>query len=178
MDKASFIESGMNFGDYDKDKIFQFEKCIQYQNSLRNNGVKICEFMLLMDKDKNKKLIFVEAKSSCPNSETANGSHGERTSYEEYVDSIVQKMRNSVSFYASILLKRCSQDNMPFGLLMEDLSGLNIVLLLIVKNASTEWLIPIRDDLKKRLTADMRIWNISNIFAINELTAKEKRLVK
>lgn len=174
MDKVSFVESGMNFGDYDKDKIFQFEKCIQYQKLLRNNGVKICEFMLLMDK----KLIFVEAKSSCPNSETASGCHGERTSYEEYVDSIVQKMRNSVSFYASILLKRCSQDNMPFGLLMEDLSGLNIVLLLIVKNASMEWLIPIRDDLKKRLTADMRIWNISNIVVINELTAKEKRLVK
>lgn len=177
MDKVSFIESGMNFGDYDKDKIFQFEKCISYQKLLRNNGVKICEFMLLMDK----KLIFVEAKSSCPSSETANGSHRARTSYEkyeEYVDSIVQKMRNSVSFYASILLKRCSQDNMPFGLLMEDLSGLNIVLLLIVKNAGMEWLIPIRDDLKKRLTADMRIWNISNIVVINELTAKEKRLVK
>lgn len=63
---------------------------------------------------------------------------------------------------------------MPSGLLMEDLSGWNIVLLLIVKTAGMEWLIPIRDDLKKRLTADMRIWNISNIVVINELTAKEK----
>ena len=62
MDNVSFVESEMTFGEYDEDSFLRIEECIQYTERLKNNGVKICEFLLL----KGKKLVFVEAKKSCP----------------------------------------------------------------------------------------------------------------
>ena len=59
MDNVSFVESEMTFGEYDEDSFFRIEECIQYTERLKNNGVKICEFLLL----KGKKLVFVEAKN-------------------------------------------------------------------------------------------------------------------
>ena len=62
IDNVSFVESEMTFGEYDEDSFFRIEECIQYTERLKNNGVKICEFLLL----KGKKLVFVEAKKILP----------------------------------------------------------------------------------------------------------------
>ena len=55
-------ESGLRFGEYYEDQVFQIETSPQYTKSLRDNGIKSCEFILR----KGKKLYFFEAKSSCP----------------------------------------------------------------------------------------------------------------
>lgn len=170
MDNVSFIESEMTFGEYDKDSFFRIEKCIQYTEKLKNSGVKICEFLLL----KGNKLIFVEAKKSCPNSKNAEICESARIRYDKYIDDVVQKMRNSLSLYSGILLKRYTMQGMPINLCTNDISGLDIVFLLIVKNADDGWLVPMRDDLSKRMRAEMNIWKIKHFFVINEVKAREK----
>lgn len=61
------VESDMQFGEYGEGEIFQLEKCRQYTEKLRPNGIKSCEFILR----RGSKLYFVEAKKSCPRQITA-----------------------------------------------------------------------------------------------------------
>ena len=55
-------ESGLRFGEYHENQVFQIETSEQYTKSLRQNGIKTCEFILR----KGTKLYFFEAKQSCP----------------------------------------------------------------------------------------------------------------
>ena len=55
-------ESGMEFGEYDENQVFWIEASEQYTKSLRQNGIKSCEFILRRGNN----LYFIEAKSSCP----------------------------------------------------------------------------------------------------------------
>ena len=47
-------ESGLRFGEYYEDQVFQIEASEQYTKSLRQNGIKTCEFILR----KGKKLLI------------------------------------------------------------------------------------------------------------------------
>lgn len=105
-------------------------------------------------------------------------SESKREKYDKYIDDIVQKMRNSLSLYSSILLKRYTTQGVPINLCRNDISGVNIVFLLIIKNADDEWMIPIRDDLSKRMRAEMNIWESRHFLVINEAKAREKGWIK
>lgn len=39
-------ESGMEFGEYDENQVFRIEASEKYTKSLRQNGIKSCEFIL------------------------------------------------------------------------------------------------------------------------------------
>lgn len=99
-------ESGLRFGEYPEDQVFQIEACEQYTRSLRPNGIKTCEFILR----RGKKLYFFEAKSSCPRqvvrSIPENKKEEKKKAYDEFINEIVLKMRHSLSLYGNILLKR------------------------------------------------------------------------
>ena len=166
-------ESEMRFGEFPPEALFHIEKCPQYQGRLMKNGVKSCEFILKRDKT----LLFVEAKKSCPNQITAESPQEKKKKYEEFIDDITGKMRHSLATYASILLRRQKQDQVPDALKTPDLSGLELKLVLVVKNAEMEWLIPLRDKLQKEMRCDLRIWDCSQFFVINEETARRKHLV-
>ena len=101
-------ESGMEFGKYDVSQVFQIEASEQYTKSLRQNGIKSCEFIL----QKGSKLYFIEAKSSCPRQILAGIPSDEKEekkkAYDKYINEIVLKMRHSLSLYGNILLKRYS----------------------------------------------------------------------
>lgn len=58
MGKISIEESGMKFREYDERDVFHIETSQQYIETLRDRGVKICEFLLSTDN----KIVFVEAK--------------------------------------------------------------------------------------------------------------------
>ena len=80
----TIIESNMQFGKYREEDVFHIETCKQYQNNLKPNGVKCCEFVLKrMDT-----LYFVEAKTSCPNQITADSTEEKRKKYNEYIAEI------------------------------------------------------------------------------------------
>lgn len=166
-------ESDMQFGEYEEEQVFQLEKSRQYTEKLRPNGVKSCEFILR----RNNKLYFVEAKKSCPKQITADTPKEKIAKYNEYIQDIALKMRHSLTLYSNILLERYGAEDVPELLREKNMSNLEIRLVLVVKNAEKEWLIPFQDVFRKVLQDELRIWKIPSFSIINEETAREKHFV-
>ena len=166
-------ESDMHFGEYSEEDVFYIEKSDQYQNNLRGNGVKSCEFIL----KKADTLYFVEAKSSCPNQIAADSPKEKREKYNEYIADIIDKMRHSLALYANILLKRHDATGISNNFLETDLSAKRIKLVLVVKNAEEMWLIPLKEKLDKELKREAKIWKFTDFYVINEERARKKRFV-
>lgn len=166
-------ESGMTFGNYPEEDVFHIEKSQQYQRKLMSNGVKCCEFVLL----RGRTIYFIEAKTSKPKEITANSETEKREKYKSYITEIITKMKHSVSLYASILLERHDQVDIPEKHREQKLSDKEIKLVLVVKNAEVEWLIPLQDTLRSELRVFCSIWKIRNMFVINEMSARKKHLV-
>lgn len=167
-------ESGMLFGEYAEESVYQIEKDPLYQR-LNRHGIRCCEFLL----KRGSRLYFVEAKTTCPGQrETQNPEEKTEEEREEdyprYIHDIVTKMRHSLSLYASALLARQENSAIPAPLRSPDLSGKDIRLVLVVKNAEEAWLIPLQDKLRKELKQELRIWNVNDIFVINEDRARRK----
>lgn len=137
------------------------------------NGVKSCEFVL----KKADALLFIEAKLSCPNQITAESPKEKREKYEEYISDVTDKMRHSLALYANILLKRYDPSGIPPNFLETDLSTKLIKLVLVVKNAEDEWLIPLKEKLDKEMKRESRIWRFTDFYVINEGRARKKQLV-
>ena len=100
-----------------------------------------------------------------------------REKYNEYITDITDKMRHSLALYANILLKRHNTDGIPNGFLETDLSAKQIKLVLVVKNAQDDWLIPLKEKLDKELKRESRIWNFTDFYVINEERARKKHFV-
>ena len=166
-------ESDMLFGEYEQEQVFQLERSSQYTGKLRPNGIKSCEFILRRDN----KLYFVEAKKSCPMQIKADSPEDKIIKYNEYIHDIALKMRHSLSLYANIVLGRYSSENIPELLMEKDMAELEIRLILVVKNAQKEWLIPFQDVFRKVLKDELRIWKIPGLSIINEQTAREKGFI-
>lgn len=166
-------ESEMKFGNFPDNMVFYLEKSPQYHDRLRSNGVKSCEFILRSENV----LYFVEAKKTCPNQISANSPGEKIQKYNEYISDITNKMRHSLAVYANILLKRHDGTGIPSSLLDTDLSEKEIKLVLVVKNAHPQWLIPLSEKLNRVLKPEARIWKFSRIFVINEAAARDMHLV-
>ena len=167
------LESDMKFGEYKENQVFRLETSIQYTKRLKSNGIKSCEFVLR----RGRKLYFVEAKKSCPKQIQASTSEEKKEKYYEYIEEIVLKMKHSLALYSNILLQRYEADGVSELLRRPDLSEVQIVLVLVVKNAEKEWLIPFQDVIRYKLKDEREIWKVSNVFIINEETARKKHLV-
>ena len=172
-------ESGLRFGEYDEDQVFQIETSEQYTKSLRQNGIKTCEFILR----KGRKLYFFEAKQSCPRQIMKDISDNEKEEkkkrYDEFIQEIILKMRHSLSLYGNILLKRQPQDNVPEKLANPDLSNSLIYLILVINPPEGEW-VPepeLQDDLRLHLKDEMRIWGIESLFVITPQQARKKQFI-
>ena len=167
------VESGMSFGPFPDSDVFQIEKSSLYTSRFSPFGVKTCEFVLRKDK----KILFVEAKTSCPNHEAAMSNEEKRVKYDEFVHDIAQKMRDTLNIYASILLKCNNTPEIPEVLSRVKLDDYEIRLVLVVKNAQNEWLIHYPDILQKELRNEMRIWKIPSFMVITEEKARERHLI-
>jgi len=171
MGQLRFVESDMLFVLDDK-YAFRIEASQQYLK-LKSDGIKTCEFIL----KRNQEILIVEAKKTCPNYIDRYTTDVNELKYREYVCDIAQKMRHSLALYASILLKKQEQDQMPDALKIADLSDVSLRLILIVKNAEKAWLVPYVDVFRKELHDVMKIWKITNFLVITEEMAREKKLV-
>ena len=166
-------ESDMRFGEYEEKQVFQLEKSHQYTRKLKVNGIKSCEFILR----RGNKLYFIEAKKTCPRQITADTSAAKIGKYKEYVHDITLKMRHSLMLYSNILLERYETEGVPELLKEKNMSDLEIRLVLVVKNAEKEWLVPFQDVFKNTLRDELRIWKIPGFSIINETTARDKHFI-
>lgn len=166
-------ESDMQFGEYRQESVYQLEKSSQYTKKLKPNGIKSCEFILR----RGNKLYFVEAKKSCPKQIRADTPEEKKAKYKEYIHDIALKMRHSLALYSNILLGRYDAEGVPVLLMERDMSGLEIRLVLVVKNAEKEWLIPFQDVFRNILQDELRIWRIPGVHIINEEIARDKHFI-
>lgn len=163
----------MCFGEYTEEQVFVIEKSTQYYEKLRPNGIKSCEFILRRED----RLYFVEAKTSCPRQIDATTSEEKREKYNAYIHDIALKMRHSLTLYANILLGRYTSEGMSALINDKDLKNIEIRLVLVVKNAEKEWLVPFHDVFTKILQDEMKIWKIPSFSIINEDMAREKHFI-
>lgn len=173
MADKTISESGMTFGPFPASCVFRIEKSSLYSSRFLSCGVKTCEFILR----KNGKLLFIEAKTSCPNHDDAMSNEEKRKKYDEYIHDIAQKMRDSLNMYASMLLQSNESSELPKDMNTPNLCDIGIRFVLVVKNAKSDWLIHYPDILGKELRNEMKIWNIPSFLVITEEKAREKYLI-
>lgn len=161
-------ESDMIFGDFEKNKVFKIEKSKLYNKI--GNGIKVVEFIFLRNENE---LDFIEAKSSSPRPTKQNVLR-----FNEFVDEISDKFIHSFNMFYSAILKR----NEDYGELSSnffelDNSRVKLKFILVIRGHEIEWLLPISDALKKKLSYQNIIWK-SEVIVMNDSIANKYDLVK
>lgn len=159
-------ESGMNFGDYKPEHVFKIEN--SHLHTSVGFGVKSVEFVLLRGSDK---IFYVEAKSSSPRSETSWGR------YQEFLDEITEKFVHSFDMLCAWRFGRLNDG----GEISDDLRSVvcadaKFVFILVIHGHKREWLLPLQDELRKKLRYHYSIWK-STVIVMNEEIAKGYHLV-
>lgn len=163
----SFVESGMNFGEFDDANVFRIEKSHLLQ---RCQGVQTVEFIW---KKKKTKLVFVEAKSSSP---IVSGQ--KREHYETFITEIVGKFLDSFNLLVSCLLKRrTGWEEIPDGIRTEvDYSKIQFQFVLIINGHEEKWLPGLQKELQESMKKHHKIWN-STVVVMNDKIAREQHFI-
>ena len=161
-------ESNMIFGDFEEDKIFQIEKSKLYNKT--GNRIKVVEFVLLRNENE---LNFIEAKSSSPRPTSNN-----IIRFNEFIDEISDKFIHSFNLFYSAILKR----NKDYGEINNnffelDSSKIKLKFILVINGHELEWLLPISDAIKKKLSYQNSIWK-SEVIVMNDKLAGKYNLLK
>ncbi len=160
-------ESGIDFGRFDTDKLYEIEK--SKINLDIGKGIKTVEFIYLNGTD----LLFVEAKATCPNPANKDSSDAKNKKYEAYFSDIAEKFIDSVSLFASIKLGRQIRTE-EFGReLSEADSFRNIALklVLVIAGAEESCLPGPKAELESRLLKWRKIWK-ADVVVLNRKLAK------
>lgn len=94
-------ESGIEFGEFEESRLFRIEDSDIYKRL--GEGIKTVEFIYLTKKEN---VLFVEAKTSCPNAANKDDSEDKQKKYEEFYTDIVDKFEDSVNMFAATALGR------------------------------------------------------------------------
>jgi len=159
-------ESGVIFGDFEKDKVFQIEHSKAV--AALGDDISKVEFVLVQDES----ILFVEAKSSMPK---------RLLDQEIFFEKIKKKMLHSlVVWFASIAGRHKAIKNE----LAASLQGANtlkkpISLILVVPKMPSMYSSPATDKFRKLLNIERKLWNIkeTNIRVINMAQANKMGLV-
>ncbi len=161
-------ESNMIFGDFEEDKIFKIEKS-KLHNKI-GNGIKVVEFILLKNENE---LNFIEAKSSSPRPTKHNNIR-----FNEFIEEISDKFIHSFNLFYSVILRRNKDYREISSNFFElDNSQIKFRFILVIKGHEIEWLLPISDALKKKLSYQNTIWK-SEVIVMNDKIANKYNLVK
>lgn len=168
------VESCMQFGDYNNQDFFAIENSKLHQSV--GEGIKTVEFVLLKKK---KHLLFVEAKTTCPNTANRDESIEKRNKFEEYYQDISDKFADSFQMFLSTVLNKSDiKDGIGENLIIDkDYSNKEICFVLVIKNADDiSWLAGPKAELEGRLKKLCKIWK-SKVIVLNHELAVEYGLV-
>ncbi len=166
-------ESEMNFGKFDEENLFHIEDSKIYKDL--GSGIKTVEFIL---KWKKNEILFLEAKTTCPNSANKNESMKKTQKFEEYYSEITEKFMDSLQVYLAAVMGRYP-DLAEIGAELrsvDSMKEIRLKFILVVKNAKDiTWLAGPLAELKARLLQVRKIWGIE-VAVLNEELAKENKL--
>lgn len=161
-----FEESGMRF-QFPEKKTFYIEKTAPYDTKLRSYGISSVECVTLY----HEKVLFIEAKTSAPNPESAGG---EKLS--SYIQGIVKKFYDSLSLCCAIQSEVWTGESIG-GELVKKLSRKpEIVFVLIINKHKREWSASVQDRLQQDMRGLLKIWQ-AHVIVINAEQALAKHLI-
>lgn len=168
-------ESGVNFGPFDENEFFHIEKSKIYQKL--GEDIKTVEFVFLQ---KNKNLIFLEAKTTCPNAEHRYDTSKNELKYDEYYSDITQKIKDSMQLLIAALVGRI-EDTDEIGKDIKKKSVLKeakfkFVLVITTAKATESWLPGPKAEIEQRLLPLRKIWGF-DIIVLNKSMAIERGLI-
>ncbi|SEQ64722.1 hypothetical protein [Butyrivibrio sp. TB] len=159
-------ESNMVFGNYDDEELFYIEESDIYK-TICIKQISSVEFIL--HKDDN--LLFVEAKSSAPNPEGKGG----QERFQEFLDEIFDKFVDSLEIFQRVWIERGLRTKIG----SVNINDTKLVFLLVIHGFKKEWLIPIRDELQKKISGrkTMNVLWRPQVLVINDTQAMSKGLL-
>lgn len=173
--QEEFVESEMRFGPFAGERLFRIEQCEVYLG-LSGGGVKIADFLRIRYKDNGTaQMQIVEAKSSSPQPENT-------SPFGTYCDDILQKWINAFALTVSMRLGRHTirgLEQLPRTFQDVDLTGLDVLFVLVIRGHREEWLSPLKDRLESALKAFCLTWAIGTPFVavLNEEGARRHGLI-
>lgn len=168
-------ESNMEFGEFASEDVFQMEHSKLHASF--GDGIKTVEFVLLKDDNK---ILFVEAKTTCPNRDNRYESEEKAEKFEEYFEDISDKFIDSLQMMLNAYLQRNKYvDGIGNNLMKQGIcSKVKFCFVLVIKNADNEeWLAGPKEELEMRLLRWRKLWNV-NIAVLNEKLAVKYGLIK
>ncbi len=159
-------ESGMIFGKYEPQCLYQIENSKLHKGL--GTGIKSVEFILLRDTNK---IFFIEAKSSSPKAET------NAVRYHEFIDEITDKFIHSFNMFSAWKAERLDDAGEAGEKLqavrMKDIST---IFILVIRGHRREWLLPLQEELNRKLRYQRKIWR-SSVIVMNDEIAKQYHLI-
>lgn len=167
-------ESEMNFGDYAPERVFQIENSELHLSF--PSGTRTVEFVLLR---KNNCLLFVEAKTSCPNAANRNETEDKQADFEKFYCKVTDKFIDSLQMVLASTVRK-NLDTTGMGRKIKeigDYSGIKIKFVLVIKTAeNAEWLKGPQVELETRLKRWKKLWK-AEVVVLNEKMAEELGLL-
>jgi hypothetical protein len=195
--KIIIEESNLKFGYYSAEDLFHIEESEVYRK-LQNSGVKTVEFALIK---KNVILLF-EVKTTAPKlleskikleefvaKEIRNTENLDKTlflnelftklKHDNYFDEFLFKFNDSLALLSAIYLNRHdkAKQELPENFKNLELSTLQFVLVLVVKDHPTESLDDLTAKLNKKLKPLVQIWKPTSVAVLNEALARKRGYV-
>jgi hypothetical protein len=167
------VESGMKFGEYGTDDLFHMETSRIYKDL--GSGVRTVEFIIKQDN----KILFVEAKKSCPNAANRDESEEKEVKFEEFYSEVTEKFTDSLQVFLACLTEQYL-DTSEVGINLLDqksLKDIHLRFVLVITSAKLEWLAGPKAMLEERLIKYRRIWNVQ-VVVLNQELAREYKLIK
>lgn len=164
-------ESDIRFGEFDTDRLFEIEKACR--NNKIGKGIKTVELIYLTERE----LIFLEAKSSCPNPANREESAEKNQKYEEFFSDVSEKYIDSINlFFASVLGRHDFSAQVGKELLERtEFKDVRFIFMLVVSGADESWLSGQRAELEARLFHWRKIWK-ADVVVLNDTLARKKGL--
>jgi hypothetical protein len=161
-----FTESDMTF-EFNDDICFRIESSLVYK-SIQADGVKVSECILI----RKNQLWIIECKKTSPQQTT-------QPRFDEYIEEIKTKFIHSLTLFYSIYIQRYQNDQLSVQFKQLNLSQIEPVFILIIKNHQQDWLPPLKDELHKQLKLTAKLWNLKGawIRLMNEELAQESGLI-
>lgn len=176
MGKITIEESGAIFGPFNEADLFHIEK----SEILRKLGDKIKTVEFVVVRNDNQVLVFVEAKSTCPNAANRHKSKEKEKRYEEFFHDVVQKVEDSIRVTLAAILGRYGISR-EVGQNMQGLTALakrplQFVLVLTNTEIDISWLSGPKAELEKRLLSIRKTWGLE-ITVMNRELAETYHLI-
>lgn len=170
---VSIEESGAKFGPFAKECFFKIENSNTHKSV--GAGIKTVEFICLTVKDN---ILFVEAKTTCPNASNRETSEQKRRKYEEYYTDIADKFVDSVQMFMAAVMGRGGEDeDIGEKLLSHEYRKTGIKLILVITGAEESWLGGAKAELESRLMRLRKIWK-ADVMVLNLEMAKKSGIIK